>query len=190
LLEFKFMLMNGLPTPACHLLSNHYNRTKTEYYRQLDGASRSGGDLIPFIQYAVQGFVDGLREQIDTIRDHQIEVAWVNYVHERFSGRNSKADVRRRNLVLDLSKQSAPVPVSKLASISPAMASAYAGTTSRTLARDVNEIESMDLVVRTKAGLLANRRKILAFLPWRNANALAANHDASAEEGGGAVRQR
>lgn len=41
LIEFRFLLQAGLPTPASHLLSNFYNLTRTEYYRQLDKASRS-----------------------------------------------------------------------------------------------------------------------------------------------------
>jgi Fic family protein len=69
--------------PAAHLLSNHYNETRSEYYRQLDMASRSGGDVIPFIRYAMQGFVDGLRDQINLVRDQQLHVAWINFVYDR-----------------------------------------------------------------------------------------------------------
>ena len=54
-----------------------------EYYRQLDMASRSGGDAIPFIRYAMQGFVDGLRDQINLVRDQQLQVAWINFVYGR-----------------------------------------------------------------------------------------------------------
>jgi hypothetical protein len=39
-------------------MSHHYNETRSEYYRQLHLASRSKGDVIPFIRYAVQG-LDG-----------------------------------------------------------------------------------------------------------------------------------
>ena len=55
------LVISGVPAPAAHLLSNHYNQTRSEYYRQLGRASQSGGDVLPFITYAVRGFVDGLR---------------------------------------------------------------------------------------------------------------------------------
>jgi Fic family protein len=52
LVEVRLLLEAGAPSAAAHLLSNFYNQTRTEYYRQLDAASRSGGDILPFIKYA------------------------------------------------------------------------------------------------------------------------------------------
>jgi hypothetical protein len=47
LIEFHILLSAGVPSPAAHLFSNHYNQTRAEYYRQLDRASKSGGH--PFL---------------------------------------------------------------------------------------------------------------------------------------------
>ena len=55
LLEFQILIDAGVPTPAAHLMSNHYNQTRAEYYRQLERASQSGGDIAPFLVYALQG---------------------------------------------------------------------------------------------------------------------------------------
>lgn len=33
LLEARMLLEAGIPVPTCHLLSNHYNKTRSEYYR-------------------------------------------------------------------------------------------------------------------------------------------------------------
>lgn len=41
LIEFQILLGVGMPTVACHLLSNHYNQTRSEYYRQLSLASKT-----------------------------------------------------------------------------------------------------------------------------------------------------
>src|SRR5204863_10051002 len=60
LIELQILLAAGVPTPATHLLSNHYNQTRAYYQRRLDEASRRDDGLIRFIRYAVQGFVDGL----------------------------------------------------------------------------------------------------------------------------------
>ena len=104
LLELHILLSAGVPSPAAHLLSNHYNQTRAEYYRQLDQASKSGGEIAPFIEYAVRGFVDGLREQLETIRTQQWDVFWRDFVYEKFRSQNSKAATRQRYLALDLAR--------------------------------------------------------------------------------------
>ncbi|MGB6685030.1 MAG: hypothetical protein WBH24_15380, partial [Candidatus Acidiferrum sp.] len=168
LLEFQILICSGVPAPAAHLLSNHYNATRTEYYRQLDFASRSGGDVIPFANYAVEGFLDGLRSQLGVIREQQWNVAWRNYVHEAFKDKNSPSDKRRRDLVLDLSEQKEAVPLAKLSQISPRIAVAYARKTDKTLSRDVAALTELKLLERDKEGkYLARKELILAFLPPR-----------------------
>lgn len=47
LVEFEILIRSGVPAPSAQLLSNHYNQTRTEYYRQLDKASKSGERLSP-----------------------------------------------------------------------------------------------------------------------------------------------
>lgn len=47
-----------------HLLSNFYNQTRAEYYRQLAAASRSAEGPMAFVAYAVRGLRDALYEQI------------------------------------------------------------------------------------------------------------------------------
>lgn len=171
LIEFRYLLQAGFPTPAAHLLSNFYNLTRTEYYRQLDKASRSGGNMSEFIAYATQGLVDQLREQLRYIRNLQWEATWRNYVYERF-GKGSPTQLRRRRLVLDLSnttENNGWVRVSKIAELSPKIARAYADKTQKTLTRDLNAVEKMDLIQRGHRSVRANKQLILAFLPARAA---------------------
>lgn len=168
LVEFLILACAGVPSPTGHLLSNHYNETRSEYYRQLDRASQSGGDTIPFICYAVEGFVDGLKMQLAKIRHQQYEVAWTNYVHERFHDQDTEADQRRRRLVLDLSKSERPVRFSALFDLSPKVASYYAQRTPRTLTRDLKYLAEMNLVVYEDGGWRANKGLIMAFLPFRS----------------------
>ena len=92
LLEFDILFSAGMPTPAAHLLSNHYNLTRAEYYRQLEYASESGGDILRFVNYAVQGLLDGLREQLTVIQKSQLDKIWQNYVYEAFGNTRSAAN--------------------------------------------------------------------------------------------------
>ncbi len=167
LVEFQILLSAGVPTPAAHLLSNHYNQTRTEYYRQLDRASKSGGEFVPFLEYATRGFVDGLREQLQDIREQEWDVAWRSYVHEKFrdhAGINAK---RQRDLVLELSMAREPVAVGKITELTPRLAKTYAGISAKTLQRDLAAVEELGLIERKPEGVRAKRELILAFLPWR-----------------------
>jgi Fic family protein len=169
LIEFRYLLQAGFPTPTAHLLSNFYNLTRTEYYRQLDRASKAGGRMSDFIAYAVQGMTDQLREQLQVIRDLQWETTWRNYVYERF-GKGSATHLRRRMLVLELSKitkEEGWVRASEIPNLTPRLAREYAERTSKTLARDLNALLKMNLIQRAPRLVRANKRLILAFLPAR-----------------------
>jgi Fic family protein len=165
LVEFKLLLSAGVPTPTSHLLSNHYNQTRAEYYRQLDAASASGGDVLPFVEYAVQGFVDGLREQLRLIKFQQWDDRWEQFIYESFGDAKSEADLRRRQLALDLSRSDEPVPKSRLSALSPELAVAYSDRTVKTLTRDLNALEDLGLIAREPRGYRARKEVILAFLP-------------------------
>ena len=167
LVEFLILVWAGVPSPTGHLLSNHYNDTRAEYYRQLDRASRAN-DVLSFIRYAVTGFVEQLRAQLRVIREQQYEVAWTNYVYERFHDHDADADRRRRRLVLDLSATDGPVPVGEITKVSTKVAHYYASLTTKTLLRDLRELQRMDLVMfdRKLNTYRAKKELIMAFLPF------------------------
>ncbi len=168
LVEFHILLSSGIPTPAAHLLSNHYNLTRAEYYRQLDYASKSGGDILPFIEYAVTGFVEGLKEQLEFIRNQQWDVTWESYVHQVFRDKQSPAQIRQRWLALDLGDQDAPVSYAQIRELTPRVAKAYHNKTAKTIQRDLGALEKMGIVERGSDGVRAKREIILAFLPWKS----------------------
>jgi Fic family protein len=165
LMELRILLEAGVPTPATHLLSNHYNQTRTEYYRQLRQASRDPEGVVSFLLYALQGFVDGLREQLETIRSQQFADRWEQYVYQQFGRTNSPARLRQRQLVLELSKFDEPLAKAALRALSPGLAEMYQGKTGKTLTRDVNAIVDMGLVRHEPNGYAANKHVIEAFLP-------------------------
>lgn len=163
LLEFAILLNSGIPSPAAHLLSNHYNATRVEYYRQLDKASKTY-DPTGFINYAIQGFFDGLEEQLKYVREHITNVCWREYVYEKFHQRGvGKVIKRRRQLVLTISEQPKPVEKKSLLLL---MSNEYAGKTPKTIVRDLNEVERMGLINRRDEYYSANKDLILEFLPF------------------------
>ena len=165
LVEHQILLSSGVPSPAAHLLSNHYNETRNEYYRQLDRSSRAPDGVMGFALYALQGFADGLESQMREIRKQIRADMWTSYVHSRFQGRTGPADSRRRRLALALSERDSPIPRREIRRLTPELTEAYYGKTDATITRDLNALADMGLVKRTKEGATANANLLLAFSP-------------------------
>jgi Fic family protein len=166
LVEFQIFLGIGMPTIACHLLSNHYNETRSEYYRHLSMASKTR-DVLPFIRYAVQGLVDQLDRQIKQIREYHHSVVWKDHVYEKFRDRKSVAAHRQRLLALELGKRKGLCAVGDIRKLSPELAEAYSGKTRKTITRDLNVLGSAELIIRHRNGVAANKGSLKAFLPRR-----------------------
>jgi Fic family protein len=166
LVEFAILADCGhVPVPAAHLLSNHYNLTRDRYYRELDLASKPGQSTLGLLSYAIEGFIDGIREAIGMVRQQQIQVAWVNYVHERFTLLpNTNASARQRALVLAM-PMGRSVRRDDLEGLTPKIAKLYASAGPRVLSRDLNRLESLGLIYSWQSGYRANAEIVQAFLP-------------------------
>jgi Fic family protein len=166
--EFQILISSGVPALSAHLLSNHYNITRAEYYRQLDAASKSGGDILPFLLYAVEGFRDGLLEQINRIRSQQLDVIWRSYVHETFRDFRGHVGKRRRDLVLDLSRRDkAEVDIDDVISLSGRMAQAYSGRARKMIQTDIKALIALGLLQKQGNKIRACKEVIKAYLPPR-----------------------
>lgn len=165
LLELHILLAAGVPSPAAHLLSNHYNLTRPEYYRQLALASKSGGDILPFINYAVSGFVDGLHRQLQEIWVQQWDIVWENYVNEFFGDVKSEFRMRQRKLALAIGKVEGWLETSHIPDISIALAREYSKKTPKTIKRDVEYLREQKIIEVESGKIRANRKLVFAFLP-------------------------
>lgn len=168
LLECAILTKSGLvPWLSINLLSDHYNRTRTEYYRRLDAASKRG-DVLGFLLYAAQGFVDLLREQIRTVQTQQVRVSWVNFVHEAFADEpNTEACARQRALLFALDPDGSPLR--SLRRLTPELAERYAGKDDKTVTRDINKLVRMELAERTPEHTLRPRIELIeAFIPGKS----------------------
>jgi len=167
LIEFKILAQSGVPLPAAHLLSNHYNATRTEYYNQLDKTSKAGGRITDFIAYAVQGYLDGLNEQLGKIREQQIEIALENYIHDQFREKPGETWRRRRHLALDLSLCEKPVSKDDIPLVSKRINDAYRNKNIRAISRDLTILLDMGLIEFVNNKFQIDKRPITAFLPVR-----------------------
>jgi len=165
LVEFLILQSAGVPAPAAHLPSLHYHLTRGEYFRQLDQASRSGGEVEPFLLYAGQGFCDGLRSLLDLIRREQAETLWQAHVLQTFQNKKGPGRERQRRLALDLAAAGKPVPLAELPALSPDLAKTYAGKSAKTLARDVQALIQLGLAEKGEGGVRGRPEIVSAFLP-------------------------
>jgi Fic family protein len=164
LCEYLVLVTSGVPTSAAHLISNHCNQTRDEYYAQLKYASESGGDVTRFLAYCAEGFVSGLREQLQWVYDRQFRLTWQEHVLDQVTGRDPEMR-HRRSLIATSLLGGPPVLKRDMATLTPELAKAYAECGPRTLARDLNELVSLDLIVEDERGFSAKDAVLLTLLP-------------------------
>ncbi len=166
LVEFYVMLRGGNPNIASHILSNHYNQTRTEYYRQLQMAGTEHG-LTKFIAYALLGFRDGLEQTLLTIQKSQFDITWQKMVYDAFD--QVKAGQmplfkRRRRLALDFPKDRTLRP-EEVPHINTTLAMHYANMSPRTIQRDLSELVIMELIAKDGDGFRARTERLGVFMP-------------------------
>lgn len=93
LIEFTILLRAGLPDMASHILSNHYNDTRQEYYRRLDLCVRER-ELSGFVRYAVLGFRDGLKGVFDIVQANLLEMSWHKFIYDTLDSKKATGKTR------------------------------------------------------------------------------------------------
>lgn len=164
LIEVQILSESGVvPLVATNLLSNHYNKTRNAYYLALDAAQR---DVNAFVKYALQGFVDELRDQIELVKRENIAIHWESYVYEVFGKKgDTTAKARQRQVALSLPEGREITP-EELPDLTPALARKYAVAGERMPARDLNALVTLGLFEKTGARAYRARREIIqAFIP-------------------------
>jgi len=170
LIEFYIMLRAGLPDIASHILSNYYNNTREEYYRQLDRASKERS-LSGFIRYAVMGFRDGLNEVLEVLQWNVLETSWQNYIYEVLDSKKAKGKTkaivkRRRNIALNF-----PVDtfhdINFLLNNDPVLMKEYAKLSPATIRRDLIELERLELITRKDDKYKGNIEILRGFMPLK-----------------------
>jgi Fic family protein len=170
LVEFYLLLRAGVPDIASHLLSNHYNATREEYYRLLQNAAETG-ELADFILYALTGFRDGLEHDVlKVIHDDQIDMTWKNYVHDiteamqRTGEKNEKVVRRVRQLAYYLPHDRL-VPLNEVKTADIAIHQAYEGFTRPTLRNDLELLVKHKLVIAQDGAYRSNKEILRIFMP-------------------------
>ena len=156
-LEGYVLAGEGCPALASHLLAEFYLRTVDEYESRLDRRRRDRS-LTSFVEYAVAGLRDGLRELVSEVADGALRSSWRCFVRERLAANASRKRsvlARRRRLMLALPLRSS-LKLDELASLNADVAGVYAGLSRRTLRRDAAFLAGAGLLAKRDGGWAAN----------------------------------
>jgi len=168
LLEFYLLLRAGVPSIASHILSNHYNDTRTDYYRQLNYASETGS-LKEFIQYALLGFRDGLEKAIALIHSEQTELTWKNHVHDITE--KMQGDEKYRKTARRIRQLAYYIPADRFLSVeeikilNTKIAADYQGLSPQTLRRDLDLLVEKNLLNANRNKYCANHELLRGLMP-------------------------
>jgi len=168
LIEFYLLMRAGVPSIASHILSNHYNNTRNEYYRQLQSTSETG-DISAFIEYALEGFRDGLENTIKVIHKDLTELTWKNYVHDEIEkmqdeGKNLKTMRRIRQLAYYIPADRF-YSIDEIKFLNKKIAEEYIKLNEITLRRDLDLLAEEGLLIKERNKYSANYRLLQNFLP-------------------------
>ncbi|MDR1784982.1 MAG: Fic family protein [Spirochaetaceae bacterium] len=162
LMEFYMLLRAGVPDIASHILSNHYNNTRDAYYRHLQKTVETG-DLTDFLRYALEGFRDGLEQDVlGTIQDGLMDGTWEGRVYETTEkllkeGTSKKVVDRVRILATALSS-GPPLPFKDI--LNTAVGAAYGGLTPATLRNDLKLLIRLNLVAEEDGRYRGNKESL------------------------------
>lgn len=149
LLEHYILYRGGLPYFCTHILANHYNDTRREYYANLEKASTQRS-LSPFIAYAIRGFYEGLQEAFETVIDSVWETTWKQYVYKVFDDAIEKfprrdARNRKRYLALLLPRDM-PFNLANFHLLTERISALYLTASAKTRKRDLEDLYDLQLI--------------------------------------------
>lgn len=151
LLEHHIMLAGGVPETATHLLSDFYNKTRSNYYRRLEASSKSLNGVTGFLLYALQGFVDELSKQIERLLKSVQQHMWAGYIRENFQTNIDPTSKRR--IILARNLPAKPIQRKQLLTSNREIALTYSNKSAQTFTRDLNALKQMGLVEQTSEGV-------------------------------------
>jgi Fic family protein len=157
LVEFYILSRGCNPNITLHILSNHYNATRPEYYRHIERAFQKR-DLSDFIEYALIGFRDGLQKTLETIQNSQLIMTWQKYIYDKFD----EVEITQKQVFKRKRKFALEMPIDRqftideIPGLNIQLARLYSNISSRTLHRDIEELMKLEILNKNGNNYLAN----------------------------------
>jgi Fic family protein len=157
------LLQAGGDDVLAHLLAVHFLRSRPEYLRQVQQAAKGGGDPIPFMAFALRGLRRSLDQLLVRMRASQLAGLWRDHVRSALDGEPGERPERQALLLMALGEEEGPVQPARIPSLSPALARAYAGLSSKTLQRDLEALNRIGILHRGPEGASVRKAAVMVF---------------------------
>ena len=167
--ESYLLYQAGINARGFYSLANFYYRNREQYIHQLDRAMfQTDPDLTPFVLFALRGLVVEIEEvQAEVLREIQI-ISFRDYAREVLAGQNrlgTPVGERQFRFLLGLERE--PISLGALRAGRHPLSALYRGVTTKTLARDINALKKLGLVVVKGDTLKANLEFMQRFTARR-----------------------
>lgn len=148
--EAFVLYRSGLNVRGFYSLANYYYENRSRYFEMLDHVRfNTGGDLTPFVLFALQGF----ETELEWVRNQVVEAskwtAFRDYARELIFGPEGPEtdSVALRLFKLAVAIPHEGIPLADLRLRAPAMVPGYRRVGDRTISRDIAKLEDMGLIV-------------------------------------------
>jgi len=164
--ESFLLFQAGVNARGFYSLANYYYRNRSDYIRLLDHIRfETGGDLTPFVQFALRGLVEELEAVHSDVLGQVLLISFRDFAREVLTTHRklgTKPGERMFHFLLDLS---GPVSLKDLRSGKHVLSRYYQGVTKKTLARDINFLTEHELIIVEGDELRANYGIMTRFMP-------------------------
>lgn len=157
-LESFLLYQGGINARGFYSLSNFYYQNRPEYVEMLDHVRfETNGDITPFVKFALRGLVAEQEGVHEAILAEVTTIAFRDFAREALShdGKlGTKPGERMFHFLLGLPDE--PVSVTQLRRGGHPLSVLYQGVTGRTISRDLNYLESHNLIKIENGMISAN----------------------------------
>jgi len=166
-LESFLLYRGGINARGFYSLANYYYQNRIEYEAMLDEVRfRTNGDITPFIKFALRGLVAEQEAVYQEILAQVIVITFRDFARETLitDGKlGTKPGERMFHFLLQLAGNS--VSVTQLRKGGHPLSELYHGVTAKTISRDLNYLQSKELITIDKGTIRANIEVMGRFIP-------------------------
>lgn len=148
-IESYLLYQAGVNVLGFYSLANFYYRRRAEYEQLLDFCRFNGdGELTPFVRFAVTGLVDELKDVHARAIGAITRIAFRDYYRSGIEFNPDMKGAVKGRLVVFMDELHEPVVEADLLSRRNLLSQIWASVSQRTMLRDLERLEDMDLIVR------------------------------------------
>ena len=166
MVEFYLLFMADIPATAAHLLSNHCNKRRDEYYARLGEASTKCSP-IAFLCFMVEGLREGLHEQLRYVYADHEQLVWQALTEEIIKGSTAARQRRTKlaRLLLKYERWGKSADLMKNDDIALLYVNASSTNAVAVLYHDMEYLTEKQLIIKQEDGYCVNKAMLTAPKP-------------------------